>query len=315
MAPPHHRELRQVVQPAFLPQEIAKLEALVEAKALTLWEEVAGQEHVDIVAAFAKRLPVLVICALMGLPEADGPMLKEWADEVVETSAQDGSTSASARAAAHKLRDYFAAQLEDRLRRPGDDLITLLAGAGARGDSGLQEELIGMCNLLFEAGNSTTSSLIGNGLVALADYPAERAWLNEHPEAWPGAIEELLRYDAPVQNVTRVLTEPVTVRGVPIPTGATVVLVVGAANRDHRQWDAPNQLQVRRGPRRNLAFGAGIHRCIGAPLARLEGKAALALLLSRMPEYEIVAAVRAHDITLRLHKSLVLRPVPGLPAA
>ena len=161
---------------------------------------------------------------------------------------------------------------------------------------------------MFEAGNSTTSSLITNSLVALAEHPQERAWIIGHPEAWPGAIEELLRFDAPVQNMSRVLTGPMSVQGVALPAGASVVLVLGAANRDPRERDAPNELRLRRRPRRNLAFGAGIHHCIGAPLARLEGRVALRLLLSQMPSYEIVAAERAHDINLRAHKSLVLRP-------
>ncbi len=306
MEPPRHRELRQFVQQRFLPQEVAQLEPLVENKASRLLEAIDGQDQVDVVASFGKLLPVLVICALMGLPEADGLMLKEWADEIVETSAVDGTTSEAARVAAQSLRDYFAAELEHRRRQPGDDLISSLVEAAGHGP-GFGDEAIGMCNLLFEAGNSTTSSLIGNSLIALADHPAERAWLNGHPEGWTGAIEELLRYDAPVQNMTRVTTEVVTVQDVAIPAGATVVLVLGAADRDPREWDAPNELRLSREPRRHLAFGAGIHHCIGAPLARLEGRVALRLLLSHMPDYEVVAAERAHDINLRLHRSLVLR--------
>ena len=165
-----------------------------------------------------------------------------------------------------------------------------------------------MCNLLFEAGNSTTSSLISNSLCALAANPEQRAWIIAHPESWAGAIEELLRYDSPVQNMSRTLTEPLELHGVPIPAGATVVLVIGAANRDPRVWDAPNELRLDREPQRNLAFGAGLHHCVGAPLARLEGRVALRLLLSRMPDYEIVTSERVHDINLHMHRRLVVRP-------
>jgi cytochrome P450 len=164
---------------------------------------------------------------------------------------------------------------------------------------------------LFEAGNSTTSSLIGNSLFALAEHPGERAWAVEHPAAWPGAIEELLRYDAPVQNLSRVLTQPVSLHGVTMPAGATLVLVLGAADRDPRAWDDPNQLRLSREPRRNVAFGAGIHHCVGAPLARMEGRVALRLLLSRIPEYAVVRAERAHDVNLHVFKKLVLRPGPS----
>jgi hypothetical protein len=311
MVPPRHRQLRQVVQPAFLAAQVARLEPLVEQKALKLLEGIGDRDEVDIVDAFAKRLPVLVVCELMGLPERDGEMVKRWADEIVECSAVDGTTPDSARAPARALRDYFTEQLAERRHRPGEDLISRLAVTADSDETGAMDEAVGMCNLLFEAGNSTTSSLIGNSLFALAEHPGERAWAMEHPEAWPGAIEELLRYDAPVQNMSRVLTGPVSVQGVPIPSGATVVLVLGAADRDPRVWDLPDELRLSREPRRNLAFGAGIHHCVGAPLARLEGRVALPLLLSRMGEYEVVSAERAHDINLHMFKKLVLRPGPS----
>jgi cytochrome P450 len=308
MVPPRHRQLRQVVQPAFHPAQVARLEPLVEQKALKLLEGVEHRDEVDIVDAFVKRLPVLVICELMGVPERDAEMLKHWADEIVECSAVDGTTPESARAPAKALRDYFIDQLGERRRRPGEDLISRLVATADSGEPGGLDEAVGMCNLLFEAGNSTTSSLIGNSLFALAAHPDERVWANEHPGAWPGTIEELLRYDAPVQNMSRALTGAVSVDGVPIPAGATVVLVLGAADRDPRVWDAPDELRLSREPHRNLAFGAGIHHCVGAPLARLEGRVALPLLLSRMGEYEVVSAERAHDINLHMFKKLVLRP-------
>ena len=308
MVPPRHRELRQLVQPAFLPQAVARLEAFVEHQAATLLEATADLAEFDVVETFGRRLPVLTICELMGLDPQDGEMLKNWADEIVETSAADGTTSDSARRAGERLRDYFAGQLEDRRNRPGDDLVSRLVEAVSADDTGSHAEAVGMCNLLFEAGNSTTSSLIGNSLRALAEHPDQREWIIDHPQSWPGAVEELLRYDSPVQNMSRTLTEPVEVQGVSIPAGATVVLVIGAANRDPRVFEAPNELRLDRQPQRNMAFGAGIHHCVGAPLARLEGRVALNLLLSRMPHYEIVDAERVHDLNLHMYKRLVVRP-------
>jgi cytochrome P450 len=308
MVPPRHRELRQLVQPAFLAQEIARLEPFVERQASALFDASQDDGAFDVVERFGRRLPVRVICELMGLPPEDGEMLKNWADEIVETSAVDGTTSDSARGAGERLRAYFTAQLEDRRRRQGDDLISRLLEAAVPGDPRAQAEAVGMCNLLFEAGNSTTSSLISNSLCALAANASQRAWIIAHPESWTGAIEELLRYDSPVQNMSRTLTEPLELHGVRIPAGATVVLVIGAANRDPRVWDAPNELRLDREPQRHLAFGAGLHHCVGAPLARLEGRVALRLLLSRMPDYEIVAAERVHDINLHMHRRLVVRP-------
>jgi cytochrome P450 len=308
MVPPRHRELRQLVQPAFLPQAVARLEAFVEHQAATLLEATADLAEFDVVETFGRRLPVLTICELMGLDPQDGEMLKNWADEIVETSAADGTTSDSARRAGERLRDYFASQLEDRRNRPGGDLVSRLVEAVSADDTGSHAEAVGMCNLLFEAGNSTTSSLIGNSLRALADHPDQREWIIDHPQSWPGAVEELLRYDSPVQNMSRTLTEPVEVQGVSIPAGATVVLVIGAANRDPHVFEAPNELRLDRQPQRNMAFGAGIHHCVGAPLARLEGRVALNLLLSRMPHYEIVDAERVHDINLHMYKRLVVRP-------
>lgn len=311
MAPPRHRQLRQVIQPAFQHQEVARLEPVVEQKALRLLADLEGQDEFDIVATFVRRLPVLVICEVMGLPGADGEMLKGWADEILETSSTNGTASTSARLSGKALRDYFAGQLADRRAHPREDLISRLIATSPGGEGASEEEAVGMCNLLFEAGNSTTSSLIGNSLFALGQHQAERSWAIEHTDAWEGAIEELLRYDAPVQNMSRTLTEPVSVQGVPIPAGATVVLVLGAANRDPAVWDNPKELRLSRQPRRNLAFGSGLHYCVGAPLARLEGRVALRLLLSRMPEYEVVAAERTADINLHGFKRLVLRRRPS----
>jgi cytochrome P450 len=308
MDPPRHEVLRAVVRAGFGPRAIAALEAAIESKAARLIARLPDGEA-DIAEQFAKRLPAMVICELMGLPEQDAMMLKAWGDDMLDASG-DGRATPSARAASEALRGYFSAQLAQRRTHPSDDLIGRIAAAAPPEPLSPDEE-IGMCNLMFEAGNSTTTSLIGNGLLALARHAGQRDWLAAHPEAMPGAVEELLRYDSPVQNQVRVTTEPVELHGRLIPAGATVMLVLGAANRDPRVWPSPDRLELGRPERRNLAFGTGIHHCIGAQLARLEGAIALRLLLARMPTFEVVAAERFPDVTLRMLRHLVVRPGGG----
>lgn len=307
MDPPRHDVLRDVVRPAFQLRAIAELEGVVEAIARSLIAGFEDRDEIDLAAEFAKRLPTLTICHLMGLPAEDAAMLKRWGDELIECATEHGGTSRAAREAATQLRAYFCEQLAERRRRPREDLIGRLTAANFDGEPMSPEEEIGMCNLLFEAGNSTTTSLIGNGLLALAECPDQRAALASDLGSLPRAIEELLRYDAPVQNQLRVSTEPLELHGVEIPAGVSVMLVLGAANRDPRAWENPGTLILDRAPKRNLAFGEGIHHCLGAPLARLEARIALRLLLERMPAYEVIEVERFHDVTLRMLKRLVVR--------
>jgi cytochrome P450 len=170
------------------------------------------------------------------------------------------------------------------------------------------EELVGTCFLLFEAGNSTTTALLGTAILLLGTEPAQRAWLARNPSGLEGAVEEILRYESPVQNMGRVATRDVNLHGTRIPAGARVLLLIGAANRDPRVFERPDVLDLTRAPFRNLAFGDGIHHCIGAPLARLEGRVALDELLGRWPGYAVVEIDRFHDVTQRNLKRLVVRP-------
>jgi cytochrome P450 len=311
MDPPRHDVLRAIVRPAFQPRTVAQLEPIIAAKAQALLAELPDGAAVDLAAHFAKRLPALVICELMGLPESDAMTLKAWADDMLQPAGEAGPSTTAARTAAQNLRDYFGDQLARRRREPGDDLIGRLVSADLPEPLTADEE-IGMCNLLFEAGNSTTTSLIGNGILALARHPGQRDWLAEHPDAMPAAVEELLRYDSPVQNDVRMTTEEVELHGTRIPAGAVVILVLGAANRDPGVWPSPGELQLEREQKRNLAFGAGIHHCVGAPLARLEGRVALRMLLTVMPRFEVLDSERLPDVTLRMLKRLTVSP--GRPA-
>jgi cytochrome P450 len=301
MDPPLHDVLRNVVRESFQLRALAALEDEVTRIAEELIDGLAGDDEIDLAGGFAKRLPVLVMCGLMGVPGEDAARLKGWGDDLLECADGTGTTD-HARAAATSLRAYWSQQLADRRRSPSDDLIGWLAQADLEPD---QE--IGMCNLLFEAGNSTTGGLVGNAMHALAEHPEQRALLTSDLDQLPQAIEEILRFDSPVQNQMRLCTADTELHGVAIPEGSAVMLVLGAGNRDPRAWHEPEKLLLDRPVKRNLAFGEGIHHCLGAPLARLEGRVALRLLLTRWPDFEVVEAERFHDVTLRTFKHLVIR--------
>ena len=302
MDPARHDVLRKLVRGPFGAREVAALESLIEAKARALLRQVDTSADVDMAAEFAKRLPVLVVCHLLGLPEDDASTLKSWGDQLL-ASATD---PVAARTAAASLAEYWRYQLDQRRKTRGTDILSLVVGSHGSSQPSAEEE-IGLCNLLFEAGNSTTTSLIGSAILYLARYPEQREWLRANEQALPAAIEELLRFDAPVQNQTRVTTDDVHLAGSVVPRGSTVMLLLGAANRDPRVWPEPGELKFARDQRRNLAFGEGIHHCIGAPLARLEGRIAVRLLLAEMPEYEVIAVERFSDVTLRMIRHLVVR--------
>jgi cytochrome P450 len=305
MDPPRHDLLREIVRDAFRPAAIAALEERVRFHAAVLLDQLESVS--DLAAAFAGRLPVRVICELMGFPVGDELQLKQWSDLVLERVPGDNRAPAAAWEAASAMRSYFREQLDHRRRRPASDLVGLIAAARLDSAPLPLEEQLGTCFLLFEAGNSTTKSLLANGSLLLAQHPAERDWLARNPGRAASAVEELLRFESPVQNMGRVTTQGVELHGVKIPASSRVLLLIGAANRDPRTFDDPDVLDFGRKPRRNLAFGDGIHHCIGAPLARLEARVALPALLERFPDYEVVDVERFHDVTQRNLKRLVVQ--------
>jgi cytochrome P450 len=302
--PPRHDALRDILKVPFRPGQIAELADAVRAHVDALVAEL--DDEVDVVEAFAQRLPVRVICDLMGFPVEDETMLRRWSDLILERLPDDDRTPEAARGAAAELRGYFLAQLA--ARRPGDDdLVGLVAAGQVDGEPLPEEEQVGICFLLFEAGNSTTKSLLANAVHLLAAHDGERAWLLANPDRIAGAVEEILRFESPVQNMGRIAARDVELHGVTIPEGARVLLLIGAANRDPEVFESPDRLDLSRQPIRNLAFGDGIHHCIGAPLARLEARVALPALLARFPNYAVVELERYHDVTQRNLKRLVIR--------
>ena len=202
---PRHDLLREIVRDPFRPAAVAALEDRVRLHAGALLDEL--EQVSDLAANYAGRLPVRVICELMGLPPGDELQLKEWSELILERVPGDNRTPDAARQAAGAMRAYFKEQLDHRRRRPAGDLIGLVAAARIDAAPLPEEEQLGVCFLLFEAGNSTTTSLLANGSLLLARHPAEREWLARNPERAPGAVEELLRYESPVQNMGRVTTQ------------------------------------------------------------------------------------------------------------
>lgn len=306
--PPYHDVLRQVPKGYFTPNAIKELEPVVREIAQSLVTGLVEEQRGDLAKAFTHRLPVAVIMRILGFPERDLPMLQEWQADLILRNPDTNQLPEAAWDAGCNLRRYFQQMVANPSERVGHGLIDDIGAAEIDGRRLTPEEVEGMALFLWMAGNETTSSLMANSLMHLSAYPEARAALIAEPELLPQGIEELLRYDAPLQNMGRITTQAVEVEGVTIPEEQRVLLLFGSANRDERRWSDADVLDIRREPKRHLAFGEGIHFCLGAPLARLEARVAFEELLPRIPEYEITGPVeRTHVHTTR--------GVTSLPAA
>ena len=286
--PPDHTRLRALVSKAFTPRVVETLRPRVQAIVDRLLDRAAGAGRMDVIEDLAYPLPVTVISELLGVPVDDAEQVKAWSRDVaraIDAIALPVGPEVleRGRQATRGIVDYFAKLADERRRRPGDDLLSGLVQAEEAGDRLTERELLATCVLLYVAGHETTVNLIGNGLLALLRHPAEWRRLRDDPALLPGAIEELLRYDGPVQRTGRMAAEDVEIGGVAIPTGTLVLGLLGAANRDPAQFVEPDRLDVTRDEPRHVAFGAGIHYCLGAPLARLEGQVAIGAVLRRFP--------------------------------
>lgn len=312
--PPDHTRLRRLVSAAFSPRRVEAMRARVQTIADDLLDDIAAlgpDSRVDLVGAFAFPLPFTVICELLGVPRADrGPLGEGFTKLLVRTSTP--AEYAAAKAASDAVVAMLGALVEAKQTAPGDDLVSGLISA-RDGDERLDsQELLSTIFQLIVAGHDTTASLIGNSLVALFGNPAQLTWLRAEPPRISDAVEEFLRYDAPVPHSTfRYTTEPVDVGGVTIPAGAQVIISLAAANRDGDRYANAEQLNLDRGETRHLAFGHGIHHCLGAPLARMEGQIALGSLLRRFPH--VALAVPPEDLHWSHGDGLVLRGLSALP--
>jgi cytochrome P450 len=308
--PPRHDALRALVSRAFTARRMADMEPEIRRIARELLDDVAAAAaapdaggEADLLARFARHLPSRVIGAMLGVPPERRERFLEWTEALVEAQPGPGGDVGSARHSAISIYQEFARLLEERRAERRDDLVSALLDAEIDGQRLTEKELLGFCFVLIVAGNDTTTNLIANGAVLLADHPDQRKLLVDDPRRIPGAIEEMLRFEPPAQALPRIARRPVTLHGVTIPEGALVRLVWAAANRDEREFLDPDRFDVTRATPRHLGFGHGVHFCLGAHLARLEARVAFEELLARVPDYELVGRpgwrtsiwARAHD--------------------
>ena len=290
--PPRHDQLRNLVSRAFTPRAIAEIEPRIVEIADELLDSVLPRGTMDLVRDFSDPLPVIVIAEMLGIPARDRRQFKQWSDDLIgESEGTDEELSdarlARRRSALADMDRYFLEVVEERRRIPRDDLITRLVQAEVDGERLSDDDLLAFCRLLLIAGNVTTTNLLGSALLSLLDHPDQFDRLRANPTLLGSAIEEVLRFEPPAQAVMRVSTTEVELRGERIPAGELVVAFIGSANRDAAVFPCPDEFNVARDPNPHLAFGRGIHFCLGAPLARLESRVALRCLFERARDFEL----------------------------
>jgi cytochrome P450 len=288
--PPEHTKLRGLAAKAFTPRAVAQLERRVWEVADELLAPLTSGAAFDAVDALAAPLPVIMIAELLGIPSEDRASFKRWSNDIV--SLNEMSTFRDirrVRASDQELRCYLREVIDARRRSPKDDLISRFLAAMAGNEWFGEEALVDMCVLLLISGNETTTNLISSALLALAQAPAQRQKLAADTTLLPTAVEEFLRFDGPVQIVPRVAARDVVLGGTAICEGSMVMVMLAAADRDPARFDHPDVLDVTRADNPHIAFGRGIHSCLGGPLARLEGRIALEAFLRRFPHFELAS--------------------------
>ena len=303
--PPDHTRLRKLVTKAFTSRAIARLRPRVESITDQLLGELPTGRTVDLIESFALPLPIGVISALLGVPDTDRGKFAGWTKPFVTTSAPE-----ELRRAETDTTDYLKALISSKRDEPGEDVLSALVMATEDGDRLSPDELLAMAFLLILAGFETTVNLIGNGVHALVREPAQLDALRSNPALLPRAVEEFLRFESPLNMATnRFTSAPVRVGDVEIPAGEFVMIAILAANHDTAQFPDPDQLDIMREANAHLAFGYGIHYCLGAPLARLEGEVAFGRLLARFSS--ITLAGGASELSYR--SSTLMRGLQALP--
>ena len=312
--PPDHTRLRGLVSRAFTPRVVEGLRPRIQQIVDGLLDRVQGAGRMEVISDLAYPLPVTVISEMLGVPEGDRERIKQWSADIARSLdaiglPTDPEIVDRGRTGRHAIGDYFRSLIPERKKRPRGDLLSLLIEAEEQGDKLSEGELLATCVLLYIAGHETTVNLIGNGLLALLRHPKELERLRDAPSLIQSAVEELLRYDGPVQRTARITNADVELAEHKIPKGSMVVPVIGAANRDPAHFPDPDRLDVSRPDNRHIAFGFGIHFCLGAPLARLEGQITLGTLLHRLPRLALSTE------RPEWRESQVLRGLKALPVS
>ena len=315
--PPDHSRLRRLVAIPFTPKYIEGLRPRVQAIADTLLDSVQtrakemGRREMELISDFAYLLPLTVISEMLGIPSADRKNFREWSQAAVSFTPAD-RTNPEVTAKLIEFIAYLRRLVAEKHSNPGDDLLSGLVLAEAEGDKLSENELLSMIFLLIVAGHETTVNLIGNGTLALFDHPDQRARLQEDPSLLKSAVEEMLRYYGPVEmSLTRWVRQDTELGGQQLRRGEQILALLASANHDDAQFPNPDQFDIARDPNRHVAFGTGIHACLGATLARLEGQIAFATLLSRMPD--LALAIPRHEVQWR--DGTFLRGLTRLPVA
>ncbi|MEL3948296.1 cytochrome P450 family protein [Streptomyces sp. LNU-CPARS28] len=312
--PPDHTRLRRLVSKAFTPRRVAEFEPRVQELTDSLIDRFAGTGEADLIHDFAFPLPIYAICDLLGVPGEDQDDFRDWAGMMIR---HGGGPRGGVARSVKKMRGYLAELIHRKRLDPEDDLISGLIRASDHGEHLTENEAAAMCFVLLFAGFETTINLIGNGTYALLRNPAQRSLLQDaiqrHDHRFlETGIEELLRFDGPVEMATwRYATQPLEIGGQQIAQGDPVLVVLAAADRDPTRFDEPDTLDVSRTDNSHLGYGHGIHYCLGAPLARLEGRIALATLLTRLPDIQLAAT----PDEVRWRGGLIMRGLRTLPVA
>ena len=301
--PPDHTRLRRLVHAAFTPRMVERMRGQIAATTDRLLDRIAEAGRADLIADLAFPLPVTVIAGLLGVPATDQAQFHVWSRALAHSLdlTEDPAVYSRASSAAAELTAYLREIAAERRRAPQDDLLSALLAVEDQGGTLSEAELYATVTLLLVAGHETTVNLIGNGVLALLRHPDQLRELRAEPGLIKTAVEELLRFDSPVQATTRIAREDLVVCGQTVRAGQEVSLMLGAANHDPARFSDPHRLDLRRDPNPHLAFGSGIHYCLGAPLARLEGQIAIGRLVERMPRLALATdqPVYAGNFVLR----------------
>jgi cytochrome P450 len=305
MDPPQHDAMRILVSRAFTPKRIARLASYVHSLVDGYLDQYVGSTGFDFVQDFGALVPPMVIGEMLGVPETDRDRLRHWFDDLLHREDDSATPTPKAIAAIGEMNEYARAMIEERRARPTDDMVSVLMSAEVEEADGVRRltefEMTTFIMLLAGAGAETVARLLGWAAVLFARNPEQRTLLADEPSLTKNAVDELLRYEAPSPVNGRWTLKPFTAHGVDVPVGSKVLLLNGSANRDRREFADPNRFDIRRDIKRHISFGYGAHYCLGAALARLEGRIALEGVMKRFPTWEVDedALVRVHTSTVR----------------